>query len=112
MNWKQFLNPDSKKFLIFFLIVFITNTLAQILFMESSYLNSVYIVIINFFLVPGTTARALAGLNVIDMNNLLVTCLISSAAYIIDLFWSYLISCFIIWVHNKLGKKNPITLKS
>lgn len=93
MNWKQFLKPDIRKSFPFVLIFIIFSCIYPICTFRCDVLLSYYVTVLIVLI---------TSLNwPLSVNDFVIY----SFYTILFLIVSYLLSCVIIWLYDKLGKK-------
>lgn len=83
MTWKEFLRPDTRKISIFVILI------SLILIKPSIVLFLYY----GKLLTPSEYGSRLSNFS------------FTTVLLVLDLIYSYFVALFIVWIHNKLGKK-------
>ena len=94
MNWKQFLKPDRKKIIVFFVFVFII--LLYLLFGPIFPIVGDVLLSIPLFSLMCPVFGSSNSIFCLIQNILVII--------IIPLYW-YLLSCLIVWLYDKVRKK-------
>jgi len=97
MSWKDFLNPDWRKMVLFFLLSCFFISVFWGLFYTSS--------IIRFFAYPFSHIYDIFVNSEFASQHFIIAKLLSTTLLTIDRFYYYLLSCLIIWIYNKRKKK-------
>ena len=95
MNWKEFLKPDWRKLLTLFILEFFI-TFIILLFGYSIPTWVVYLAAPNVFYLENTVSSALST-EALSFHG--------SLSDVIVLFYRYILSCFIVWIYDKVRKK-------
>jgi hypothetical protein len=105
MNIKQFLKPDWKRLLVFIFLPIVVGFVTEI-FLFNFQLSQEAIKIISIIVHPFLNITVLFLPSVFfTLEQVNTKIIIETISSILDSFYLYIISCFIVWIYNNIRKK-------